>query len=241
MVGVGFIVGQVVALLLVDATAAALGKGQDLTAIAKLAVPPEWYVVSSLVGLWVGFGGAPWLASRFRGTRRVAADLGLRFRVADLVGIAVGIGGQIVVSILYLPFRSHLHNFNAPTNKLTGGAHGAGFVVIAVLTVVGAPFFEELFFRGLLLRALARLLTPLRPGPSRARALGLAGAVVIDGLLFGLAHFEAQQFAGLAVFGMILALVSYRTGRLGMNMVAHGTFNLVAVLAVLNTRGGIIH
>jgi len=241
MVGVGFIVGQVVALLLVDATAAALGKGQDLTAIAKLAVPPEWYVVSSLVGLWVGFGGAPWLASRFRGTRRFAADLGLRFRVADLVGIAVGIGGQIVVSILYLPFRSHLHNFNAPTNKLTGGAHGAGFVVIAVLTVVGAPFFEELFFRGLLLRALARLLTPLRPGPSRARALGLAGAVVIDGLLFGLAHFEAQQFAGLAVFGMILALVSYRTGRLGMNMVAHGTFNLVAVLAVLNTRGGIIH
>ncbi len=241
MVGVGFIVGQVVALLLVDVAAAAVGKGQDLSAIAKLAVPPEWYVASSLVGLWVGFGGAPWLASRVRGTKHFAEDLGLRFRWPDLFGIVIGAGGQLVVSILYLPFRSHLHNFNGPTNKLTGGAHGGGFVLIAVLTVVGAPFFEELFFRGLLFRSLARLLTPVAPGPSRARAYGLAAAVVVDGLLFGLAHFEAQQFAGLAVFGMLLALTSYRTGRLGMNMVAHGTFNLIAVLAVLNTRGGIIH
>jgi len=65
--------------------------------------------------------------------------------------------------------------------------------------------------------------------------------VVLDGLLFGLAHAEWEQFAGLAAFGMILAFVSYRTGRLGMNMVSHASFNLVAVVAVAYSRGAVIH
>jgi membrane protease YdiL (CAAX protease family) len=29
-----------------------------------------------------------------------------------------------------------------------------------------------------------------------------------------------------------LAVVSYRTGRLGMNMVAHASFNLIAIIAI---------
>ncbi len=36
-------------------------------------------------------------------------------------------------------------------------------------------------------------------------------------------------------------MISYRTGRLGMNMVAHASFNLVAVLSILSSRGGLIH
>ena len=55
--------------------------------------------------------------------------------------------------------------------------------------------------------------------------------VIVTGVLFGLAHDEGLQLLGLAVFGIILSLVSYRTGRLGMNMVAHASFNLVAVVA----------
>ena len=47
-------------------------------------------------------------------------------------------------------------------------------------------------------------------------------------MLFGLAHAESLQLLGLAVFGIILSFVAYRTGRLGMNMVAHATFNLTA-------------
>jgi len=36
-----------------------------------------------------------------------------------------------------------------------------------------------------------------------------------------------------------LAAISYRTGRLGMNMVSHASFNLVAILAILGQRGGV--
>ena len=56
--------------------------------------------------------------------------------------------------------------------------------------------------------------------------MGPALAVIVTGLLFGLAHAESLQLLGLATFGIILSFVSYRTGRLGMNMVAHATFNL---------------
>jgi membrane protease YdiL (CAAX protease family) len=141
---------------------------------------------------------------------------------------------------MYAPFQRHIHDFNGPSQKLTGAAHGGGFVVIALATVILAPFMEELFFRGLLLKALVRLLTPLRAAGG-ARAAAVVAAVIIDGLLFGLAHGEWIQLAGLAVFGMALAAVSYRTGRLGMNMVAHATFNLVAIIAIASNGNALIH
>ncbi|MHB1774879.1 MAG: CPBP family intramembrane glutamic endopeptidase [Acidimicrobiales bacterium] len=237
----GFIAGQLVALVLTVVAASIAGQGNQLSRIASMAKPPEWYIAVSLIGLWVGFFGGPWIATKARGTGRLLADLGVRFRMVDLWGLLIGVGAQILVGILYAPFIKHLKNFNAPTQKLTGGSHGVGFVLIAVLTVVGAPFFEELFFRGLLFRALARLFTPSRLGPGTARTVGLVGAVVVDGLLFGLAHGELEQLAGLAVFGMVLAAVSYRTGRLGMNIVSHASFNLVAVLALAGSRGGVLH
>ncbi len=237
----GFVVGEIAALLFTVVAAAVVGKTGSLQAIATLAVPPEWYVASSLLGLWVGFFGAPWLASRARGTRDLVADLGLRFRPVDLLGVLIGIGGQILVGLMYAPFIHHLRNFNAPTQKLTGGAHGWGYVVIAVFTVVGAPFFEELFFRGLVLRGLVRFLTPAAPGRSSARSVGVVAAVVVTGALFGLAHGELVQFAGLATFGVVLSAIAYRTGRLGMNMCAHATFNLVAVVSIFSSRGGVLH
>jgi membrane protease YdiL (CAAX protease family) len=235
----GFAIGEVVGSIFVVVAAFAAGQSDALGRFASMAEPPEWYIGTSLVGLWVGFFLGPFVASKARGTGRFLADLGVRFRPVDLVGIVIGVGGQFVLDALYAPFISHLKNFTAPTQKLVGASHGWGFAAIAVLTVCGAPFFEEILFRGLAFKALARLFTPQQLAPSRRRAAGVAAAVVVDGLLFGLAHWEPYQFAGLAVFGMALAFISYRTDRLGMNMVAHASFNLVAVLALLGSSGAL--
>ncbi len=237
---IGFVVGQIGAVVCAGIAAAATGHTSDLRTITTEAVPPEWYVVSTLLGLWVGFVGGPWLASRTQGTRNFVRDLGLRFRLIDLVGIAIGVGGQLLVAVMYAPFQRHIHNFNGPTHRLTGGSHGAGFFVIAVATVVFAPAMEELFFRGLVLKGLVRVCTPLG-AVGRGRAVAVVVAVVLDGLLFGLAHGEWVQLAGLASFGIVLAAISYRTGRQGMNMVAHASFNLVAILAVAFSPSGLLH
>lgn len=237
----GFVVGQIGASIFALISGAVAGKTLAQTeALATQTVPPEWYVVSTLIGLWIGFLGAPWLASRTQGTRRFARDLGLRFKWFDLLGILIGIGGQFVISLMYLPFRHDIHNFNAPSQRLTGASHGAGFVVIAIATVLFAPAAEELFFRGLVLKSLVRLFTPIGVA-GRARTAGVVLAVIADGLLFGAAHGEWVQFAGLAVFGILLAGISYRTGRLGMNMVAHASFNLVAIIAIATNGSVVFH
>ncbi len=230
--GLGFLGGQVLAAILGSIGIALASDHRSLAVLSKLAEPPTWFVVCSLFGLWGGFLGAAVLASRLHGTKKVRVDLGVRFRWIDLIGIPIGFGSQYLIALLYLPVESHIHDFHqrfgAPAQRLTGSAHGFNWFVIGVATVVGAPFFEELFFRGVVLRALARLFG--RWG----RWVGPGLAVGITGIVFAAIHAEALQFAGLAVFGVVLGLVSYRTGRLGMNIVAHGAFNLLALTAVVS-------
>jgi membrane protease YdiL (CAAX protease family) len=229
--GLGFLGGQVAAALVVGIAAALAGQFHSLASLAKLSEPPTWYVVSTLCGLWGGFLGAAVLASRLRGTKHFCADLGVRFRWVDLIGIPIGVAGQYLVTLLYVPIAPHVHDFHqrfsGPAQRLTGGAHGISYMVIGVATVVGAPFFEELFFRGVLLRSLARLFG------NWGRWVGPGLAIVVSGGLFGWAHGELLQLPGLALFGVILGGVSYATGRLGMNMVAHASFNLLALTAVV--------
>lgn len=227
----GFLVGQVAGLVVLVVVAAVTGHSHDYAQLAARPVPPGWVVVSELVGLWSGFVAAVVAASRLRGSGRVIEDIGLRFRWSDLlVGPVVGAAGQVGVSLLYLPFEHvvpHLEQkLSAPANHLTGGFPGSDLAVIAVLTVVVVPFVEESLFRGVFLRGLLRVLTPW------SRGLGTALACVLSGLIFGLAHFEPLQLPGLALFGVVLAAMVVRTGRLGASILAHATFNLWAIVAV---------
>lgn len=235
----GFVIGQIAAALFLDLWANLHGEGSQLQKFASLSEPPEWYIVTSLVGLWVGLLGATFIATWWRGTHQWRTDFGVHFRVVDLWGVAVGVGGQYLIALLYLPFIKHLHNFTAPAKRLTGGAHGNGEVVIGILTIVFAPFVEEVFFRGMLLRGLRKLFSNVRE--FRFVPLGMILAIVVDGLCFAGAHGELAQFGGLSVFGCILAYISWRTGRQGMNIVAHGAFNMVAVIATFSASGVVVH
>jgi membrane protease YdiL (CAAX protease family) len=100
--------------------------------------------------------------------------------------------------------------------------------VLGVFLCVLAPLVEELFFRGLLLRSLLGIC---------AADLGLGRAavpvaVVVDGLVFGLAHFEGLQFTALAGFGVLVGAIVTRTGRLGTGICAHAAFNAAAFVSI---------
>lgn len=227
----GFVAGYVASAVLLTVFAAVSGNLKDLSNLESLSVPPWWVTIAGLVGLWIGFIGAVFLASRLRGSGNPVSDMGLRVRPWDpLVGIVIGVAGQLVVDLLYLPFE-HLvpglqHQLSEPANRLTGGFHGADLAVIAVLTVVVVPVIEELFFRGLLLQSLVRLCR------GAGRVLGPVIATIVTGVLFGLAHAEPVQLAGLALFGTVLSVIAYRTGRLGPCIFAHAAFNAFAVIAI---------
>ena len=186
-------------------------------------------IVANVAGLWAGLFSAALYASRRHGTGSLAADFG--WRVGNWwelpAGAAVGLACQyVLIPLLYLPFeafdRSLSHQLSQPVHRDTGAAHTVPEIAILLLFLaVGAPLIEELFFRGLLLRALlGRMPVPL--------------AVVLSSVLFALAHFEAVQFAGLAAFGAVLAYLAWRTRRLGLSIGAHMAFNAAAVLSVVS-------
>jgi len=237
----GFLVGQVAATVLLAVVAAVNGHEADLSRLADAAVPPAWVVIPGLVGLWFGFVGSALAASRRRGTRSLRRDMGLEVRGRDVViGGAVGVAGQLaLLPLLYLPLEHVIPHLNSrlsePAKHLTGGFPGADLAVIGVLTVAVVPVVEEVFFRGLVLRALVRICQPL------GRAVGPALACLSTGILFGLAHFEALQLLGLAAFGVVLSVLAYRFRRLGPSIFAHATFNLLAVVAVASSTPGTVH
>ncbi len=228
LIGVGgFIVAQLLSMIFVTAVAAITGHSGDLKSYANASAPPGWYIASGLLGLWAGFALAAW------GVLRSAADeprtLGLRFQAFDLLGLPLGLVVQIVVGLAYRPFIHNQSKFDAPIEKLTGGSHGGMHVVIILLTVLGAPFFEELFFRGVLLQSLMGLFTAWF---SHARAaLVIGAAVLVDGLLFGASHGQLAQLPGLIGVGVVLSLCYLWTGRLGMSILTHVGFNSVAIFA----------
>jgi len=216
----GFFVGEFVALLLAEAGVAITGTPGGITALSRMSVPPVWFVCCELVGLWVGFGGAALVVTR------TGRKVGLRFLPYDVVFIALGLALQLAITAAYAPF--HLKGFSKPVNHVLGGGSGWLLVIPACLTVFGAPLFEELYFRGVLLRS---FLTLFR---TRRAVLGTALAILVDGVLFGLAHLGSDswvQLPGLAATGLVLALLAVLTGRLGPSIVTHASFNALAVLA----------
>jgi membrane protease YdiL (CAAX protease family) len=144
--------------------------------------------------------------------------------------VLLGVACQFAVDLAYAPF--HFKSLNKPENHLFKAAHGPGFILIALLTTLVAPFFEEWLFRGVIFRTLSEGLTNF----SHRAALTLG--VVTSAVLFGLAHGEPLEFAGLAGLGVVLALVVYRTKRLVPSYVTHASFNATAVIALVLQRAG---
>lgn len=120
-------------------------------------------VVAGFLPIWLALGGACWLASRGRGTGRLAADLGLRLRWVNLaLGLGLGVGLRIGSGIIALIVQTLFgRSGGGNLDQITGGGLSTASVVINL--IIGgsliAPVIEELFFRGLLLRSVMASLT----------------------------------------------------------------------------------
>src|SRR5439155_8914511 len=98
--------------------------------------------------------------------------------------------------------------------------------VVVALVLAGAPFVEELFFRGLLLRSLLPV-------------LGTRGAIAAQALVFAGLHLRPSYGLGnvslvvaIGTMGVVQGMVAERYRRLGPVMVAHSLFNLPGLLAI---------
>ena len=218
-VGVGLLVGLLARVAAMGVVIAVEG--------ADAADDPS-LVVGSLVqwALYLGLVGVPaWLVAR-RGVRW--ADLGWwsapegRVREA-LQGLGIGVVAQVAaVPTLYAPILLLTDDLDVsgPARELVDRADGVGVVLLVLMVVVMAPLAEELFFRGLALRALEA-----RMGPRTA--------LVASAVLFGVTHLQLLQLPALVMIGLVCGWLAQRDGRLGRAVWAHVGFNLVTVAFLL--------
>lgn len=177
--------------------------------------------LASVAGLWIGFVGGPIVATRWFGSHSLRADFGLAVRVRDVpVGVVAGVLTQLVFvpAVSWPVERLWSVDVDEPTRQLLDTTIGSR-VVLYLVIIVGAPIAEELFFRGLLLRSLARHFDDTT-------------AIAVSALAFSLSHFKAAQIPGLFVVGIVFAVLTRRSGRLGPAIIAHMAFNATALMLV---------
>ena len=89
-------------------------------------------------------------------------------------------------------------------------------IPMLLVTMIGAPVFEELIFRKFLI--------------DRLLPFGERTAVIFTALLFGMAHQNAMQFFLAFFVGLVFAIVYIRTGNILYTMLLHFMINTFASL-----------
>jgi uncharacterized protein len=209
----GFVVALIGTLIAVGIVAAATGATSDEE-------DPTFTIVATLMQSLIFIGTAVLFASFTR--KPELWHFGLRrTRLWPAVGwAAVGLFSFYVFAALYTaavqPDAEQTVAQDLGADEGSFGLIAAGFMIVCV-----APVAEEFFFRGFFYRAL------------RSRYPVLAAAA-IDGLLFGIIHFD---FSGadallilppLAVLGFTFCLVYERTGSLFPVIALHAVNNALA-------------
>ncbi len=217
--GIGFLVALIATLVVVGIVAAATGASTDDE-------DPTFTIVATFLQALIFIGTAVLFAS-FTGKPR-PEDFGLR-RVPFWPAVgwaALGIASFYLLVALYTvivqPDAEQTVAQDLGAEQGTFGMIAAGFMVICI-----APIAEEFFFRGFFYRAL------------RSR-FSILGAAALDGLLFGVIHYD---FSGadallilppLAVLGFIFCLVYERTGSIYPTIALHALNNAIAFGATVH-------
>lgn len=194
----------------------------------------SWFppiIVGSLVGTWSVLFLTLRQVSIRHGTGQVFRDFGFRVEPLDLArGLALLVAAYALAMVVvgFLASNPDLQGTN--TEDLVEQKDNiAGILILGAVTIVGAPIFEELFFRGLVQRALVP-------------RFGDVGASLLQAVAFGLVHFQPGAGLGNVSIVLVTGCLGAALGqgvriwrRLGPAIVAHAMFNTVAVILTLAT------
>ncbi len=202
---------------------AAIALALTVTLVLSVPVLFRGSVLSPLLGylaVWTPLLGAVLLSSRFRGTRSLARDVGLRFRPIDaLWGLGVGLLARVAATLIEIG----VYGRAAPSALTIDDGWWLFTAVLAPMLI--APVVEELFFRGLLLRVLER-------------SAGPYVAVAVSSIAFAALHLLALTspsqllVVGIATlaFGVAAGVLAVVTRRIGGTIIAHVVFNALIVV-----------
>ncbi len=207
--------------------AALLGVTSQVSSASHANTGAWWLTVGGVLGLWPGFALGVFFVVKRTTNNPLRQAIGLSFRPIDLIGVPLGVAFQFgltgLTNLLFHP------RDQGSTERWLNHLHGGSLVLIAVSLCLLVPVLEEALFRGLLGRGLFSLFPP----GSVAMPIVATLVMLFDGLIFGAAHGDATAFLALALLGALLQFEHLQTGRLGLSIVTHATFNIVAVVPVV--------
>ncbi|MFV0309038.1 MAG: lysostaphin resistance A-like protein [Desertimonas sp.] len=210
---VAFFVGQTMSMIVLIAAG---DRDADLAPIPT--------VFLAVAASWVAYLAGAWWASTQSGTGSMVRDYAIEARPADLVGVPIGVGTQLVlVPLLYdglvrvFPGTFTEEQVTENAERLVGRADGVGVFLLVVMVCVGAPLVEEIVYRGMLQGALATRLDD-------------RWSMVIVAVWFTLIHFRPVEYPGLVVFALVVGALRMWSGRLGPSIVTHIAFNAAGLV-----------
>lgn len=238
------------------------GAADQLTAAVTKVATSGPGLVLALFAQWLAFVGVPALASYRKGHRSLSKDFGLWFKKSDLpVGFLIAIGLQLfMAAVSWSLSKTSLDRSGSDNTSMVTDHVGLMLVLMIFAASIAAPVTEELFFRGLILRAFLRKIAkvdhaPVLPGltdhihnaevSARRRRYGIAASVLLSSVFFGLMHFPVSSpenpvtlaaqiilVSQTGFLGLIFALIAIRTRRIGLCIAAHLFFNSASIAMV---------
>jgi len=196
---------------------------------------PVYATFFSVLAFQILQGVFPWLISRLKGLG-IDKDWRFAFSLPKDIGIgAVMAVGCFAGASLATVIMSRLVGLDDPneasnTDILIDNQDSIWIIGVVALVVIGAPLTEELLFRGLILRAIEK-------------SWGTIAGVILSTLLFTVPHWQAGAtwretvvlLTALGMVGLVLAIGTVLTDRLGPAIIAHFFFNGLSTVVALSS------
>ncbi len=142
-----------------------------------------------------------------------------RFAAFFVIAMGIGLAGNILGRLVGI-----LQPSGPDSAELDQLIRNSNVWVNLLTTVIMAPVVEELFFRKLVM--------------DRLLGYGQKAAVIMSGLMFGMAHGNFSQFFYAFGIGLLWAYVYAKTGKVGYTIGFHMLFNLLGgVITVELSKG----
>ena len=152
-------------------------------------------------------------------------DYTKKLNIKELVGVvttqlclSMGIS-LLLIGIIYFTFPDILNGLLSESSVSEVSTY-SGLFISMIITVIGAPIMEELFFRAIIFKRISRKFNIY---------LGL----IISSLIFGLLHIELAVI-GAFIFGIACCILYIKYKNILIPMTVHFLNNLVAFLPQLD-------
>lgn len=143
--------------------------------------------------------------------------------VATQLCLSMGIS-LLLIGIVYFTLPNMLNNLLSESSVSEVSTYG-GLFISMLITVVGAPIMEELFFRAIIFKRISR-------------KFNIYIGIVISSLVFGLLHIELAVI-GAFIFGIACCILYIKYKNILIPMTVHFLNNLIAFLPQLDINASV--